>query len=741
MEQKSYISVIIPLRLEWEPCYSVPEDMAPVQIGDRVRVVFAGKEYIGTVSGTGITPDTSPEKVRQIKAIEHGMDKVFKDEIALWRQVAGYYLCSIGEVYKAAYPTGKIHLEEAKAIADMKSRMRKERKIGQMRSKLAVLEERLERKAGQIAKARKEASKAAYQTQAASIEKEMAEIMSRISMLSKTDDVETFSFGDEKRPELSPAQEKAYNEIKDAFKEGKPALLHGITGSGKTEIYTEAAYEILSGGRNVLYLVPEIALSRQLEERLSGYFGDRLLTFHSAHTAAEKRDIVNRIRSSHPGGYIVLGTRSSLFLPHHDLGLVIIDEEHDSSYKQDSPSPRYHGRDTALMLAKIHKADVIMGSATPSLESLYNCMAGKHRLITLNERFHGSEDSEIEIIDTRAERRKRGMRGSFSIRLIEHIRRTLAAGEQVLILRSRRAYSPALQCQECGELQKCPHCNVSISWHHEGSDAGKGRLVCHHCGWNAPFEDRCRSCGAGLIQLGAGTQKIEEEANILFPEARIARLDSDTAQNKSFETDTIRDFSNGKIDILIGTQIVSKGFDFSNLSLVVIISADTLLAQQDFRADEKATQLLEQLRGRSGRRGGKGIFIIQTSQPHHPVYQKLINNDTRQLSLDLLAERKDFRFPPYTRIIQISLRDRYEDRAGRMATSLAAELAAAGIDVTGPYLPMPDKIADQHIRCIRVSMPKDKSLSDRKTRLKGIVAAFEKERKYSGHIIIDVDPL
>ena len=742
MGQKFFISVILPLKLEWEPCYSVPENLLPVETGDRVRVIFASKEYIGVVSAADIIPDTAPEKIRPIMSIEHGMEKVSEKEIMFWRQVADYYLCTVGEVSKAAYPISKVHLEEAKAKSEQKARLRHEKAVENLEAKLTRLQERLEKKNLQIENARKDSTREAYIAQAEIIKEDMAQTERRLSALTAGPSFEGTDPAVAIVPELTAPQTTALEDILEAFKEEKPALVHGITGSGKTEIYAEAARRTLEKGRNVLYLVPEIALSRQLEDRLYGYFGDRLMTFHSAQTAAGRRNIADRIRNSDPrNSYIVLGTRSSLFLPHHDLGLIIIDEEHDNSYKQDSPAPRYHGRDTALMLAKLHKSDVILGSATPSLESLYNCHAGKYRMISLNERFHGSEDSAVEVIDTRAERRKRGMRGSFSIKLIEHIKETLEAGEQVIILRSRRAYSPALQCTSCGEIQKCPHCNVSLSLHRpQDTTPASGKVVCHHCGWSAPFRDNCIKCGSPLMLLGAGTQKIEEEAAILFPQARIARLDSDTAQNRTFEAETIRDFSNGKTDILIGTQIISKGFDFSNLSLVVIISADTLLAQHDFRADEKAVQLLEQLRGRCGRRGSKGLFVIQTSQPQHPVYQRLLNNDARQFSYDLLAERKDFRFPPYSRIISITIRDIYDDRATRMASALAAALRESGLDVTGPYPPIPDRIADQHIRCMRISFAKDRSLAERKTALKQAVARFEKERNYSGHIIIDVDP-
>ncbi len=673
MTQARYISVILPLKLEWIPSYGLPEGVETPEVGDRVKVVFANRQYIGVVSATDINPDADPSKIKEILSVEHGLEKIGPQEIELWKAIADYYLCSIGEVYKAAYPSGKVNMEEARAIS--------KRKKKEVHEKEASIHE--------IA--------------------------------------------------LSEPQAKAYTDVKRHFKSGKPVMLNGVTGSGKTEIYMKLADDALSEGKNVLYLVPEIALSRQLEDRLKEHFGERLLTFHSGKTAAQKRNTAEAIRKN--GNYIVLGTRSSIFLPHHNLGLIIIDEEHDNSYKQDSPAPRYNGRDTALMLSRIQNCGIILGSATPSLEEMYNCKAGRHALVELKEKFHGTESSDIEIIDTKAERRKNGMVGNFSRKLIDHINKTLERGEQVMILRSRRAWAAVLQCESCGEIAKCPHCNVSLSHHRDG------RMICHYCGHTEQYTGSCHKCAGSLISLGAGTQRIEEEAESLFPDARIARLDSDTAQNKTYETKTIREFAKGNIDILIGTQIVTKGFDFKNLTTVAVIAADALLGIQDFRADEKAIQLLEQFRGRCGRRDSKGLFVIQTSQPEHPVYQGLANNEASSLNMNLLHERKEFNFPPYSRIVEITVKDIYEDRAERMAFRLAAELrsrfAAGGIlnsPVTGPYAPAVDKVADNFIRTIRVSLKKDRNLAAGKADIRNIVLNFEKSNKYDGHIIINVDP-
>ena len=829
MVNGQYISVILPLKLEWEPCYSIPETWeGKVSPGDRVKVSFANKVYSGVVSAVGIIPETDPAKIKEIITKEEGLAGILPEEVELWRHVAGYYLCSIGEVYKAAYPGSKINLEEARAAALQKAKERREKLLESMRAKVAKLQDRKTRKEEQLAKVRK-GTKAELKY-GEELQRIIADLTKAQAALESATGSPTFSISQPQEintsqpVNLSQAQSIAYDEIRDAFSKGRPALLKGVTGSGKTEIYIKLAQDALSAGKNVLYLVPEIALSRQLEDRLYEHFGDRLMTFHSAETAASKRataEIIRSYRGESNGSYIVLGTRSSLFLPHHNLGIIIVDEEHDNSYKQDSPAPRYNGRDTALMLAMIqnrapqpatgtdaqyagctadrpatckadrevtpnagphatgshacnadrhttpntvqhatgsHACNVIMGSATPSLEEMYNCRAGKHHLVELNERFHGSEAADVEIIDTRAERRKRGMEGSFSRKLIEHVRRTLAGNGQVMVLRSRRAWAPALQCEACGDIPKCPHCNVSLTYHKKGQ---YGIMTCHYCGHTEPFKEQCGKCGGPMKSLGAGTQKIEEEAAALFPQARIARLDSDTAQNKSYETKTIREFSQGKIDILIGTQMLAKGFDFSNLRLVAVIAADAMLGMQDFRADEKAVQLLEQFRGRCGRRDAKGLCIIQTSQPEHPVYKRLTESEAS--CDDLLQERHEFDFPPYTRIIEVTFMDRYADRAERMAAKLAAALGTiickhqagghavcnandnltrnmAGTAIIGPYSPVIDKVADQHIRTIRISLRKNKSLRSLKEAIRNTVLSFEKNEKYTNHITIDVDP-
>ena len=806
MTGRIFIQVILPLRLEWEPFYyqeielsesagdasglfpvtstgSVTErDKEQVRIGDRVRVNFAGKEYVGVVSMADAGKQAEEmgivDKVKPILGMAEGLEPVTKEEIELWRQIAEYYLCTVGEVYKAAYPAQKVEKEVVQARQEALKVEREEKNRTKIADKIKRLEERAEKKAELAAKARKSESRERYLAEKEMLEGEIGllvrELTSTVGELCRTTGsvtgygdsvtyhqdeepiggsiIET-SEGTEKEISLSAAQEEAYSKIKEIFAKGKPALLHGVTGSGKTEIYLKLAQETLAMGKNVLYLVPEIALSRQLEDRISETFPE-LLVFHSGETMSRKREVATVLR--HAGepaeGYVVLGTRSAIFLPHKNLGLVIVDEEHDTSYKQDSPAPRYNGRETAIMMAKIFGANVILGSATPSLESLYNCSVGRYGLVTLNKRFYDAADSDIEIIDTIAERRKNGMIGNFSRKLIEHIGKCLGEHRQVLILRERRAYSPIVQCQECGDIPKCRCCNVSLSLHRRAD--GSERLVCHYCGRVYEYTGKCHKCGGELKPLGSGTQKIEEEASKLFPNARIARLDSDTAQSRKYETDTIRKFSNGEIDILIGTRMVAKGFDFSGLSLVAVLQADSILGQEDYRADERGLQLLEQFRGRCGRRGEKGLFVIQTSQPEHPVYQSIDGKlDENGTMARFLGERKLFGYPPYSRVIGVVIKDYNQARVDLLSRDLGEYLRGAlavkvsfapgvqnGPNVIGPYSPAIDKISNQYIRQIRVLLPKDRSLARNKETLAAAVERFEKEKKYSGHIALDVDP-
>lgn len=752
-EKKKYVSVILPLKLDWLPCYSVPAE-EEIRSGDRVKVVFANKSYSGIIAGCDIRPDTDPARIKDVTYVDRNLSPVTQEEIRLWKMVADYYLCSVGEVFKAAYPALKISLEEALARRLESERARRRKTIEGIRLKIARLEDNLDKKKKKLEESEKSSRKkektvARLIEDIGKINEMIIGLKGRLEEISAAGPVSGTGIGPEDREDqgteirLTEAQETTYRQALEAFGEGKPVLIKGVTGSGKTEIYLKLARKAMSEGKNVLYLVPEIAVSRQLRERLHVIFGDRVLTFHSEETAAARRNTAEKIRRSESDGrrYIIIGTRSAIFLPHTCLGLIVVDEEHDSSYKQDSPAPRYNGRDVAVMLATIHGCPLVMGSATPSLESVFNAGCGKYAMLNLDTRFYRAREAAVEIIDTSAERRKNGMTGSFSKKLVSMMEKTLQDGEQVLILRARRAFSPVLQCPECGEILKCPHCNVSLSLH-----KNPDRMMCHHCGYSAAFDPHCPKCGAVMHGLGSGTQKIEEETQALFPGARIGRLDSDTSGPQA--VDIINKFNAGETDILIGTQIVSKGFDFPGLTLAAVIAADSLLGVQDFRADEKAFQILEQLRGRCGRREKQGVFMIQTNQPDHPVYRQLAEGNGDSFYRILMSERSEFGYPPFTRIMNLSIKDEDETRVELLSARLSGVLKTVLSETAGtmpdmvsdPFRPPVDRISGNHIRIIRLTLKKDRHLHDMKRLAARTVSEFEKKARCQGHVTIDVDP-
>ena len=738
-----YLKVILPLKLDWEPCYSVlpgTEGGVP-SVGTRVSVRFAGRKYVGVVSESDVTPDIELTKIQRIIRVEDGISPVTEVEMRLWRFVSDYYLCPVGEVYKAAYPSLKNDGEMIRS----RERLRAEERLRRMNAALAAKRERLEaaveRRRAMYEKAVRPETREKYLEALTKAENELNALPLEIAA---QDD--SRSYTRLPLPSLSLAQQTCLEQIRGFFSKKSPVLLDGVTGSGKTEVYISLAANVLDSGGSILYMIPEISVSKQLGNRLKEVFGNQLALFHSGMSASARSLAVEKVRM---GNCIVLGTRSSVFLPFMDLGLVIVDEEHDNSYKQETPAPRYSGRDTAMMLARFHGADLLLGTATTSLESLYNCRTGRLAKVMLRERYFGDDRTVVEIVNTAEERRKRGMKGSFSYKLIDRMKEALKGGGQILLLRSRKSYSPAVQCSRCGKIPRCPHCDVSLSWHRD-----EGRLKCHYCGWNQPFNAVCPDCGGHLEPLGAGTQRVVEEVSMLFPDARVARIDGDMISGSAGEEAVIRDFSQGLIDILVGTQIVTKGFDFARLSLVAVLQADSLLGFQDFRADEKALQILEQFRGRVGRRGQRGLFLIQTATPEHPVY-KYVASEQRSddLAETILAERFAFGYPPFSRIIQITLRDSDEGSATSLAAALArairSEFGISGlvrnqadqVSVLGPYAPAVDKVSNLYIRLIRVSMMKNQTLMDNKRRLASLVSDFGKENRCSAQLSLDVDPL
>ncbi len=658
-----FANVLLPLKLDSEITYFVPEKYSDeILTGSFVKVTFKGKECTAVILSLYRERPLFKGEIKEIDSLLP-FDPVPETSIRLLLWIASYYMCTPGEVLRAAIPKGLLE------------GISKKKKI-----------------------------KA---------------------------EVETAHFS---LPKLSKKQNEAFLKIKETITQGKTALLKGVTGSGKTEIYLSYAAEVLSAGRNVLYLLPEIALSRQLKNRLEKVFGQSLLVFHSGQTAASKRDVWLQVMCS-KSPYIVLGLRSAVFLPYKNLGLIIVDEEHDSSFKQSEPAPRYNGKDTALMLAKIHSAEVILGSATPSLESLFNCISGKYSLIELQERYYGEHPPLIEIVDTLRERRKGSMRGIFPARTIDMIGEYLSKGEQILIFRNRRSYSPSVQCIYCGDTPLCHRCNVPFSYHKKA-----GVLSCHYCGSKIKFSTICYKCSKpGLKERGSGTEMAEEQIRELFPKARVARVDGETAVSKLLQKRVLKEFAEGHLDILVGTQMLSKGFDFEKLTLIVVIAADSMFYAEDFRAEERGKQILTQLLGRGGRRDGRAHIIIQTDNPDNPVFHNLVHNTDN--TLRELAERDEYHYPPFTRMVRIVMKSKQINSLEKFAATLSEKLPQWGIENhLGPFHGHREKLRGEHILNIWVKLKKRENTDFIKKNLYERCAHLVKSERGGVKLFFDVDP-
>ena len=541
-------------------------------------------------------------------------------------------------------------------------------------------------------------------------------------------------------PELAPLtdiQRQAHGAILEQFRENKPVLLHGITGSGKTEIYTHLIAGALRDGNQALYLVPEISLTTQLTDRLRKVFGDRLLVYHSKFSDNERVDIWKRLLdSSEP--LVILGVRSSVFLPFSRLGLVVIDEEHESSYKQYDPAPRYNARDTAMVLASMHGAHVLMGSATPAIETYYKAKNGKFGLVTLAERYEGSVLPDVEIVDMPRQRKEKQVRGILSTPLLDRIRRAMASGCQAILFQNRRGFAPMVVCRQCGWVPKCDNCDVSLVYH-----KNTGMLRCHYCGYSRVLPALCPVCGQNSIEtFGYGTERIAEDVQEAFPDARISRMDLDTTRNKDSYQQIIESFSNHETDILVGTQMISKGLDFEKVNVVGVASADTLLNFPDFRSDERAFNTLEQVAGRAGRRREKGSVVIQTSKPDNEVLGHVVRHDYTGFYLQEIEHRRQFNYPPFTKVINIYLKNKDARTLDRAAATYAAELRAVfGNRVLGPQKPFVSRVALWYIQGLMLKVESQASMKKVKELLHGIFERTAKSPDMKSTIIYyDVDP-
>ncbi|MES2588201.1 MAG: primosomal protein N' [Bacteroidota bacterium] len=541
------------------------------------------------------------------------------------------------------------------------------------------------------------------------------------------------------RKQLSDFQDRALGEIRANFLEKDVCLLHGVTGSGKTEIYVELIEEQLKLGKQVLFLLPEIALTTQLIRRLAAYFGDLVGVYHSKFNQNERVEIWNHVLVNHPERFrIILGARSSIFLPYQNLGLVIVDEEHETSFKQYDPSPRYNARDCAFVLAKSFNAKVLLGSATPSIESYFNAKSGKFSLVEISERFGGIQLPEILVADVKKEQREKSMHEHFSSFLVTHIQESLDLGEQVILFQNRRGFTAVWSCEVCAWIPKCKNCDVSLTYHKHTNS-----LKCHYCGFASPPMGTCHDCGSNRLKmLGFGTEKVEDDLQVLFPTITISRMDLDSTRSKNAYQTIISDFEDKKIDILIGTQMVTKGLDFDNVSLVGILDADMLLNRPDFRAFERSFQLMTQVAGRAGRKKKRGKVIIQARVPDHWIIQKVIENNYKEFYSSEIVERRNFFYPPFYKLIRITLKSRNENELNASAQHLAKAMQNVFKErVLGPEFPLIKRINNQFLKQITLKIEREVSPSKVKERLQELIDAFYAAPSNKAvKIVIDVDP-
>jgi len=536
---------------------------------------------------------------------------------------------------------------------------------------------------------------------------------------------------------LSPAQQHCAEQIAQTYADGKQiTLLHGVTSSGKTDIYIHLIQKQLQQGNNVLYLVPEIALTTQLTERLQRIFGTQLMVYHSRFSDAEREDIYHASAGSEP--HVVLGARSAVFLPIPKIGLIIVDEEHEPSYKQAEPAPRYHARTAAIVLAQIHHAHVLLGTATPSIETYYLAQKGKYGLVSLSERYGAIELPDIRLIDLRRQYTRKEMYGHFSDPLVARIRETLAAGKQVILFQNRRGYAPQIQCTSCGEPPRCVQCDVPLTLHMRTRE-----LRCHYCGYRTSLPETCPRCGGEWKTIGFGTERIEDEIQTLFPDARVLRMDLDTTRNKSAYQDIINAFARHECDILVGTQMVTKGLHFDDVRLVAVLNADPLFNQPDFRAYERAFQMLEQVAGRAGRKGQKGEVWIQTFAPDNPVLHMVQRHDYEALYAQQIAEREQFKYPPFHRLIRLKMRHHNGTRVQAAAMQLQQRLTLIfGERMSLVIVPAVERQQAYYVRELTLRIEQGAALAEAKRRLKEAIDYTLSMPAAKGvTVVTDVDPL
>lgn len=754
-----YVDVILPLPLEGTFTYSVPEPMvAQVRMGVRVLVPL-GRSKTYTAMAVRLHSEKPEFETRPIIQVIDAEPVFIEQQLRLWQWISTYYMSPIGDVFKAALPAGlkaeENYRPKTVRCVTLPANLRSEQSLHMA---LTILKRALkqhqtfstylqlshwseidgETPPAHIAEiACDELQNAANASDAVLrqlIQRNFLELYHReVGRLNTTGE-----YHPERIQPLSPAQQAAEDSIQKQFNEKNVVLLHGVTSSGKTEIYIHLIKKAIDEGKQVLYLLPEIALTVQMTRRLQNVFGSRLGIYHSKYSDAERVEIWKKQLSSEPYD-VILGARSAVFLPFTRLGFVIVDEEHETSFKQQDPAPRYHARSTAIMLARMYEgAKVLLGTATPSMESYHNACTGKYGYVQLTTRYKDVAMPEIRVVDTKDLYHRKMMRGAFSPDLLEAMRTALRNKKQVLLFQNRRGFAPMVECKVCGWVPKCKNCDVSLTYHRS-----MNLLTCHYCGYTYPVPKQCPNCeSTELLGRGYGTEKIEDRVRELFPEARIARMDLDTTRSAGAYGRIIDDFSCGRTDILIGTQMITKGLDFSGVTVVGILNADTMLNYPDFRAYEQAFQMLSQVSGRAGRRDERGLVILQTKSADLPVIQQVVAGDFQTFARDLLEERSMFRYPPFYHLVYVYLRHRNEQLVDSAAIEMASRLRQAFADrVLGPDKPAVARVKTESIRKIVIKLEQGINLPLARQCMAEARTQLLQDKRYAAMtVFFDVDP-
>ena len=754
-----YVDVILPLPLEGTFTYSVPEPMvAQVRMGVRVLVPL-GRSKTYTAMAVRLHSEKPEFETRPIIQVIDAEPVLIEQQLRLWQWISTYYMSPIGDVFKAALPAGlkaeENYRPKTVRCVTLPANLRSEQSLHMA---LTILKRALkqhqtfstylqlshwseidgETPPAHIAEiACDELQNAANASDAVLrqlIQRNFLELYHReVGRLNTTGE-----YHPERIQPLSPAQQAAEDSIQKQFNEKNVVLLHGVTSSGKTEIYIHLIKKAIDEGKQVLYLLPEIALTVQMTRRLHNVFGSRLGIYHSKYSDAERVEIWKKQLSSEPYD-VILGARSAVFLPFTRLGLIIVDEEHETSFKQQDPAPRYHARSTAIMLARMYEgAKVLLGTATPSMESYHNACTGKYGYVQLTTRYKDVAMPEIRVVDTKDLYHRKMMRGAFSPDLLEAMRTALRNKKQVLLFQNRRGFAPMVECKVCGWVPKCKNCDVSLTYHRS-----MNLLTCHYCGYTYPVPKQCPNCeSTELLGRGYGTEKIEDRVRELFPEARIARMDLDTTRSTGAYGRIIDDFSCGRTDILIGTQMITKGLDFSGVTVVGILNADTMLNYPDFRAYEQAFQMLSQVSGRAGRRDERGLVILQTKSADLPVIQQVVAGDFQTFARDLLEERSMFRYPPFYHLVYVYLRHRNEQLVDSAAIEMASRLRQAFADrVLGPDKPAVARVKTESIRKIVIKLEQGINLPLARQCMAEARTQLLQDKRYAAMtVFFDVDP-